>query len=657
MATISEALAVAVRQHQAGQLHAAETIYRQILGVAPNHSDALHLLGVIAHQVGRPEDAIAQIKRAVAIKGDDPTYHSNLGAAYHAAGRYEEAAATCRQAVALQPDSPEAHNNLGAALKELDELDEAIVCYRRAIELNGAYVDAHKNLGSALWRKGNLVDAEMELREAVRLNPRLAEAHYLLGGVLKELKRPAEAVAAYEMAIVCRPDYAEALNNLGNLFRDGGQIDEAIALYDRALAANSAYAEAVNNKASAHAAAGRFDEALAGYQQALALKPEYAEAQYNQALSFAQLGQFEAASQSCQQTLRLDPNHARAYRLLLDMEREADPAEMLEKLESLLEGDELSREDRENLYFALGNLFDRRHEYERAFDAYARGNQLVETSFDAEKHAAHIQQIVTTFSAEFFASSTLRGSESERPVFIVGMPRSGTTLVEQILCSHPQIFGAGELDTIHRLSESIASRLKSSLPYPSSVAGLETSHAAQLATEYLAQAGSRAGDEARITDKMPSNFLHLGLIALLFPRARIIHCRRDPRDSCLSCYFQHFNHLPFSFDLTNLAHYYRGYAEVMKHWRSVLPLPIFEVDYEQLVENQESVSRALVEHCGLDWDQQCLEFFKAERAVRTASLWQVRQPIYASSKARWRHYEPFLGPLSELFDLLPPAGD
>ncbi|HVH84742.1 MAG TPA: sulfotransferase, partial [Steroidobacteraceae bacterium] len=329
-------------------------------------------------------------------------------------------------------------------------------------------------------------------------------------------------------------------------------------------------------------------------------------------------------------------------------------------IERALEAPRLPRQARIGLSFALARLCDERGEYDKAFLHCKRANDMkaADQAFDHEGLARHVDALVATFDRGFFAARRGLGSPSERPVFVVGMPRSGTTLVEQILASHPEVRGAGELAASNAMVEGLA-RLPNATAagkaYPEAAGLLDQEEAQALAERYLEAVGRDAregegGEPRRVTDKMTGNFMRLGLIALLLPRARVIHCQRDPFDTCLSCYFQNFlEPFPFTSELSRLGKYYREYERLMAHWRAVLPAPMLEVPYEALVADPEPWCRRMLEFCGLPWDERVLRFFATERAVQTASFWQVRQPIYLSSVGRWRHYRAHLG---SLFDAL-----
>lgn len=364
------------------------------------------------------------------------------------------------------------------------------------------------------------------------------------------------------------------------------------------------------------------------------------------------LGNHPAALTHYGKALALQPAHAQAVLGLSTARRyTAGDSALIEGFERLLQREDSPPRDTAALHFALGKMRDDCGQYDLAFDHYAAANALKRelVRFDREQHARYVDSLIGTFSQEFIrAKAGTLSVDDELPIFIVGMPRSGTTLVEQIIASHPSVKAGGELPGLRRVVRSLATQGADDISYPACVASLNAAAAHQLARGYLGKLPARTNGEIRVTDKMPSNFLHAGLIAILFSKARIIHCRRDPMDVCLSIFFQPFSRAhPYAFDLGDLGHYYRHYERLMSHWRAVLGERLFEVQYADLVDDPQSVSRRLIDRCGLEWNDQCLQFDRNEGAVRTASQWQVRQPIYKTSLQRWKHYERHLSPLVE----------
>ena len=751
MATISEALAIAIQHHQAGRLQAAEQIYRQILAVEPNHADALNLLGVIASQVGKHEIAVEYIERAIRLKGNAAPFHSNLAGAYSALGKIPEAVACCRRALELKPDYPEAHYNLGIVLKEQGKLDEAVACYRRALALKPDYVDAHSNLGNALNNQGKLDEAVACHRRALQLKPDSAEAHnnlgaafkeqgkldeavvcyrralelkldsaeahYNLGIALKEQGKLDEAVACYRRALELKPDYVEAHSNLGNALKDQGKLDEAVACHRRALQLKPDSAETHNNLGAAFNEQVKLDEAVACYRRALQLKPDYVEAHsnlgntlkdqgkldeavacYRRALqlkpNFAEVhsnlgnalkdqGKLDEALSCCRRALELKPDCAGAHNTLGsvleqmgDLQGAEDsfraalrhnsrlafahynlaallgstiPENDLAAQRRLLEEMELPDAQRLLLHFGVAQSLNARGEYAESAEHLARGNSLQLAywrkrgqEYAPKEHELLVTRMIAVCTPDFFEQVRGFGLESELPVFVVGLPRSGTTLIEQILASHSQVFGAGEIT----LAEGTLAALGGQgVDFIEGLRQLDRETAHRLASRHLERLRALNPTALRIVDKMPENYLFVGLLASLFPRAKFIHCRRDLRDVAVSCWMTHFQDIRWANDEQHIVSRFQAYQRMMDHWRKALPVPLLEVNYEETVADLEGVARKLVAWCGLAWEPKCLEFHQTKRPVRTASAVQVRQPVFRTSVGRWKHYEHALATL------------
>ncbi|MGH6913403.1 MAG: sulfotransferase, partial [Geminicoccales bacterium] len=364
-----------------------------------------------------------------------------------------------------------------------------------------------------------------------------------------------------------------------------------------------------------------------------------------------QMGEFDEAARLFRRALAAEPKLTSAWYGLV-MSKRIDPEAERPALERLTGDDGLNDDQRRDLLFVLAHLDNDRKAYDAAFACFRAANDLRKKTsrFERARWSRLVSTLMASFPAEFFAARRGWGDDSELPVFVLGMPRSGTTLVEQIIASHPDAFGAGELYDIQHLANALGES-PGGLPFPQGAPQLGRADVAALADGYLASLRRRAPGARRVVDKMPGNFLYLGLIALLFPRAKVVHCRRDPLDCCISCYFQNFRTLEFTSDLDDLGHYYREYERLMRHWQAALPLPILDVQYEQLIAAQAAESRRLVDFVGLPWDDRCLSFHETRREIRTASIWQARQPIYASSIGRWRPYEAHLGPLKRALGL------
>jgi tetratricopeptide (TPR) repeat protein len=536
------------------------------------------------------------------------------------AGRLREAIEGYLQILAIDPQRFAALSNLGMALQAAGRIEEALHSFRRALAIQDNAV-TRNNLGNALRVLGRLEEAIENFRSALAFNPDSAETHNNLGIALAGLGRFSEAAAHLERAIVLDPGHAPAHSNLGNALQTQGRMAEALGCYRRAIELDPGYAEAHSNLAAALVATGALDEAAAHFRQAVALRPG--------------LGG--------------------AWRQLAELDAEAvDP----EAVRRLLAGPRLSDEQRLNLHFTLGTVEDARGDFDRAFFHFAEGNRLRRGAarFDAAAHAGGVDALVSLCTREFFEQRANFGIDADEPVFIVGMPRSGTTLVEQILASHPLVQGGGELHWIPSLLRRLGGAGAGADACAAILPGIDRETSRSLGTEYLqqARAAMQGGAALRFTDKLPDNYLRLGLVRLMLPRARIIHCRRDPRDTCLSIFFQNFaGHHPYTWDLADIGACYRDYDRLMRHWRTVLPPDaMMQVQYEDLVDDLEGVCRRLLAFLGLDWDPRCLDFHRTPRLLVSASNADVRRPLYRHAVGRWRHYEKHIG---ELLDVLAPC--
>ena len=649
----AQELAAALGLHRAGKLGRAEAIYRRILKHDPAHADALHMLGLVAHQRAQYDEAVDLIRRAIACNPTVPFYYNHLGAALIAQGAHAEAIGACQTAVRLDPGCAEAYNNLGVALQAAGQGTEALASYRAAIRIKPGYLEARFGLGSALHELGDLEEAVACYRDAVRLRPDSAEAHNGLGAALRSQGRLEDALASFQRATRARPDFAEAQYNLGVALRDAGKVNEAMERFRAALHHRPDMAEAHYNLAEALQSEHLFDAAIAHYRSALDRKPGLANAWNNLGIIFRYQGEFDAAADCLRKAAALSATPATAvHDMAVSRTFTADDLQDVVALEQRLAQPDLPANEAIALHFALGKAYDDLGRYDEAFAQFTAGCRLRRGQYDysVADEGKKISRLIAIFTGELLRRGAAGGSASKLPVFIVGMPRSGTTLVEQIVSSHPEVLGAGELLYLPQLETSLTQSQQSRTPFPECCAALAPDTAAALAKGYLDQllALPGADGKTRIIDKLPGNFLMLGLIALLFPAARVIHCRRDPLDTCLSVFAQKFTgHHPYANDLSEIGNYYREYERLMAHWRSVLPIPMLEVDYEDVVADLPGSARQLVGFCGLAWDERCLAFHENQRPVRTASAWQVRQPLYRHAVGRWRHYEAHLAPLKK----------
>jgi tetratricopeptide (TPR) repeat protein len=538
------------------------------------------------------------------------------------------------------------------------DLSGAEQIYRQVLQAEPARGEALGLLALACHQRGDLREAAAWYERALAVQPGDAEAHFRLGMVLMGLSRSDEAAAHFQEAVRLRPDAPEPWNNLGNVLFLKGKTVEAIRCYREAVRLRPDYAEACLNLGNSLREDDRVAEGLKWYREAVRLRPDYPKSHMNLAAALLETGDTREAETHLRECLRLSPGSGKVLSTLIANDLYADNDPGPEAIHDLLANPRLAAIDKAHLHFTLARLLDRGDQPDEAFRHYRETNRIrrelgrqTGETFDVTEHRRLVDRLIAFFTPEWFERVRAFGADTEVPVFVVGMPRSGSSLVEQILTHHPEVAGVGELRDLPRTVDGLAARLGSAEAYPECLAGVEERTIRLLADEYLARVQDLAGPARRITDKMLVNFLHIGFIATLFPQSRVIHCRRDPLDTCVSCFMQIFRGLSFTLDLEDLGSYYREYERLMAHWRALRPLPMLEVAYEDLVADVAGVSRRLVEFCGLPWDERCLRFYENPRTVRTVSKLQVRQPVYKSSVERWRRYGSQLAPLRKALGL------
>ena len=684
--TPAQAIAQAVGLMNAGKLEAAEKLCRQIVEARPGFADAWNVLGVILHRRGDGKEAVKAIRRAIRLNGAEANYYANVGEMLRQQGETDAAITALRRATRLDPESAQAFNNLGVAYFDKGKYEDAVRCYRRAIEIDPAYPEPHNNLGNALTALGRTGEAREAYEKALELRPDYAEALHNMATLLGGAGDTEEAEKALRRSIELQPDKIENYRQLANLLLVGNRVQEAIEVLAEALKRDEKNVETLIALARAHLKQGtnavaarlareameldeenpeiwhvygqccheldRFDEAVEYFEKALEKRPDFIECRHSLAITLKSLGDFDRAEAELRGLIEKQPGLIAAYSGLTDMIKFTEDHPYFQRLREMVE--QMGEADDERamfLHYAIAKAYDDIGDYERAFDHYSRGAAMKRRrlDYDEEKSEAFFESIKKTYDAKFFTEKQVRGHPSTLPIFIVGMPRSGSTLTEQVLSSHPEVYGAGEIkvlsQSIHRLRH-----LHPDLPpFPELGRAMDEAHYRQLGSFYLGVTALLDEEAAHITDKLLTNYYFLGLIHKAFPNARIIHTMRNPVDCCLSCYTKLFkDDMPYTYDLRELGRYYRRYQALMEHWRQVLPEGVMlEVQYEEMVADFENKAKEIVAFCGLEWDEQCLRFYESRRPVKTASVAQVRKPIYKDSVERWRRYEKQLQPLLE----------
>ncbi|MFK5950366.1 MAG: sulfotransferase [Methylococcales bacterium] len=597
-----------------GDRQSAKRLFEQVCSIDKQNSEAIMMLGVINMEEGHLAIAEGHIRQSLVIDPDYADAYYYLATIQQARGEHTEALISVEHAVGLD-------SNFSEAKKLLHELKQS------PKSMNKNQAENHKNTTPTPVSQQELTRADGflqqgQLHEAIKCfvkvtecQPDLSIAWFLLGRTHAQLASYAEAERCCKEAIRLDSELIAAHLMLATIFLTSGNVEEADKYSNTAL---QLAPEDVNAVALAANIAKHMGEPQRSYDL-LSPMLEQGVKQVNIALAFSMISK--------------------------DLGRQRQAIDLMEDI--LLSDPSLNATARCNLHFNLGMLYDNTRHYDLAFQHYQQGNELKSVSFDPRQYEKTIDNYIDTYNMDLLTRLPRANHSSKRPVFIIGMVRSGTSLVEQILRSHPAVFGAGELGDIYTISNALSDILQTSAPYPECVAELSQLQMNELAEKYLEHLKQISpGAEQRVTNKLPGNYMHLGLIELMFPNAYVIHCKRNPLDTCLSAYFQDFSTIhPYSYALSNLGIFYKGYLKLMAHWRKVLQLPFIEINYEDLIAGQEQVSRKLVNFLDLEWDDSCLSFHKTEGVVRTASYDQVNKPLYNQSVARWKNYESHLQPL------------
>lgn len=683
--TVPQAIERAYAHWNAGQAQQAEVFARRVLAVSPAQIECLHLLGLIAHAYDKMDMALDYMRQACGFSYSPGGYFSNyaemcrqnrllseaekaariaverapemvgawnnLGIILQESGKLEESITCLRRVVALEPENPEACNNLANTLLLTANFDEAQRFYEMALALHPRYAEANSNLANLLMKQGKFDAAETYAQRAIDVNPQLVTAYLNLVEIAIERQQFDRAMQRLGALLRFAPEDPSALAARATVLHRRGDADNALRAAMAAVKFAPESASAHNILGKTQQALNRFEDARKSFARAQALPGlERNNARINLAEMYAAQNDKPAAVAILTEVVADDPAHVLAWGQLADIKKFSVGDPQIEALKHLYV-ENISRfglTDRMVLCFALGKAFLDVGDGENAFRYLAEGNALKRETFDYDgvQTSRWLQSISSRFSQEWLKERAGRGDPSAMPVFVVGMPRSGTTLIEQILGAHPDIYPAGELRNI----STIIARNDAAMSQGNG-AGMED--LAGMAGQYLASVIAMAEGRPHVVDKMPANFLHVGMIHAMFPNARIIHCRRDPIDTCLSCYSKLFAaEQSFSYDLAELGQFYLAYRDLMAHWRKVLPGDRFiDVDYEAVVANCAVEARRLTDFIGVPWNEACLAFHQSRRPVRTASVNQVREPLYTTSVGRWRPYAKHLSPLLAAFGM------
>ncbi len=677
--TPEKAIEMAGKLYGRGNFVQAERVCRQVIQARPANADAHNIRGVSLLALGRKDEAQEEVERAIKINPKAPSYHANLGEVLRQSGKLDQAEKPLKEAIRLDPGNAQALNNLGIISYEKKRFKDAVGFYRQALEARPEMAEAHNNLGNALRLTGDIDGAMHAYQDALTHRAQYPEAYNNLGTLLQQDKKLDEAEHAMRKAIQQNPKYVEAHNNLALLLAGKKNEIEALRVLGEVLkfAPTNVISLILTGKIQLRRSAvqaaeqairlalrqepenvdglvvlgqvlhetDRYDEAIEVLDKALKKMPNSPEALNFYGVALKSVGRLDEARENILKALKLNDSMYGAYANLNDLVdfSEGVGAELYNRIEAIFESAKNPNSDQLlPLHYAYAKALDDRGQHEKALEHYVQGGKMKRAQLEYKESDTFgfFDSIREAFPKEAFEDRRFKGLDDERFVFIVGMPRSGSTLVEQILSSHPGVFGAGEVKYLSRALGQLRDRFPSLPKYPELASKITPAQMDIIAKNYQSAIAKGAGDAPKITDKLLTNFFFLGLINLLFPKAKIINTMRDPVDTCLSGFTKLFkDDMPHSYDLTELGHYYGKYRQLMEHWTEVLPAGFMTtVHYEDVVADTEKEAKRLIKFLDLPWNDKCLEFHKSDRPVKTASVAQVRKPIYATSVKRWAKY-------------------
>ena len=630
--SVDKALLKAKSHAKKGEVEEAQKLYQAILNAFPKNK--------------RAQKGLAALKKLTqsAIRQDPPQETINQLINFYNQGKF---AAVVEQAQTLTEQYPDAFilwNIIGVANKGLGKSCEASTAFKKVTLLNPNYADGFNNLGVTLNDQGKLDEAIASYKQALSLKPDYTEAFNNMGNALQDQSKLDEAIRAYNKALAINPDYAEASYNLGVALTDKGKLDDAIEAYKKALSLKPYYAEASYNMGNAFKDKGKLHEAIASYNKALSLKPDYAEVYNNMGNAFQDQGKIDEAIGAYNKALVIKPVYAEAHRNLSSLIKYNPDNTQVTLVREMIKQTDLKEDDRCHLHYTFAKMKEDLGDLDAAYDNYVVGGKLRKKmlSYDFKQDKRTFDQIkITAPKLKQISFNKSIEAATNTPIFILGMPRSGTTLVEQIISCHSQVHGAGELSYFSRFGGKLSQ----------GVQDIKSGTLLKVRNSYLNEIKNISANKQIVTDKMPQNFLYIGLILKALPEAKIIHVKRDPAATCWSNFKHYFSQkgLGYSYTLNDTVAFFKLYKDLMKFWDQHYGSKIYHLDYDRLTIDQEIETKKLIDHLEIGWEDACLLPQDNKRSVRTASQQQVREKVYGGSSQAWRKFEPYLnGTFDEL---------
>ncbi|MEX2495968.1 MAG: sulfotransferase [Woeseia sp.] len=628
----------------------AEEILAVHSGIDADADAARQVMGIASRLLGNPAQGLEFIEPLVSRHHDSADLLYEFGLCLGAAGRGDEAITALEKAVATEPGHAKAWRSLGDQLTVAGKETRARQAYEKHVEVSARHPELITAAGCL--HAGEIAKAEKLIRDVVKKDPVDVVAIRMLADIGLQVGQAADAENLLKRALELAPDYHHARHTYAMALSRRGKLEEALVEVDKLLAAEPNNPNYLVLKGTVLVRKGDHRPALEIYERVLAHYPHQARAHMSYGHTLKAVGRVDDSIRAYRRCLELSPDVGEACWSLANLKTFRFSDEDIRNMRDQVVPEGGDAEDQAHLAFALGKALEDRGQFDESFRFYEKGNRIRKgkTRYSAKINVFNTARQIKTFDAGFFESRSDRGCQASDPIFVVGLPRAGSTLIEQILASHSLVEGTDELPDIIGLSRKLGrkSRKNPASHYPEIVKDLSRERAAELGESYMANTRVHRRGAPFFIDKMPNNFQHIGLIHFILPRAKIIDARRHPMAGCFSCYKQLFARgQTFTYDLSDLGHYYRDYLRLMDHWDEVLPGRVLRVQYEEMVADSEAQIRRLLDYCGLEFEQQCLRFYENERAVRTPSSEQVRQPIYREGLEQWRHFDKHLEPLKQ----------
>jgi len=636
----------------AGDHVMAEKICRKAIKEISNSDPNIQvLLAVSLIRQGRSGSAVKRLKHTLRSFPDFPPAHEELGNALLAQNKPDNAIEAFKKVLQLKPDNAGAMIKLGKIYKQLGRNDEANEFYKSALSLE----PTKERLATAAqaFARGEVEKAEKITRETLREYPDDVDGLRLLASIANKMEQRADAIVLLERAVQIKPRFAGAWGDLAETYTESEDYGKALDAVQRVIKLQPKLPFGHMIRGSILGKMDDHEGSIKSYKSALKIEPQHIGSNMGMGNILKTIGHYDDAVAAYKKCIEAQPMFSEAYWSLANLKTYTFEESEIEKMEEHIQNPDLPPASKAFFHIALANAKEKQKNYGEAWYHFFTGNELRRQTevYDSVTTQVTHETLMETFTIDFVTSTKGKGCLSDAPIFILGLPRSGSTLVEQIIASHSKVEGTRELPDISLLGRKLTKMKPPGIKYPDAVKHMTDEEKIEFGEDYLKTSMRYRTDKPHFIDKMPNNFAHIGFIKTILPNAKIINAQRHPLDSCVSSFKQLFyKGQSWSYDLFEIGEYYLEYVRLMKHWHEIYPNEIYNIQYEKLIENQEEETRKLIEYCGLEWEEDCLKFYENKRSVNTASSEQVRQPIYKGAMLAWKNYESELGPLIEILD-------